>query len=192
MWMTLSHAAPARQWAVVLGATLTAAIIDARSRRIPNWLTLGLLAAGLAWSGITLGRWGLADGLLGCVMLALPYIVLFQVAGGGAGDAKMMGALGAWLGLGYGTVVLVAVCISGAILGILYAVVRRRLASVTANIALVSQSVAAIAVSRQGLSQAAQLVPRPTQMLAMPYGLAICAGTWAAGLGIFLWHLNAH
>jgi prepilin peptidase CpaA len=180
------------QWGVVLAGSLAAAAIDARSGRIPNWLTFGLLALGFGWAGITMGRSGLADGLLGCAMLALPYIVLFQVAGGGAGDAKMMGALGAWLGLGHGTVVLLCVCVSGAILGILYAVVRRRFASVASNIALVSQSVAAVAVSRQSLSQAAELVPRPTQMLAMPYGLAICAGTWAAGLGILLWHVNAH
>jgi prepilin peptidase CpaA len=73
------------------------AVGDVRTRRIPNYLTLGgalggLLAQTLAagWPGFLLGLGGLAVGF----GLMLP---LYIFAGMGAGDVKAVGALGAWL-----------------------------------------------------------------------------------------------
>lgn len=71
---------------------------DVKTRRIPNYLTLGAALAGLGfqlgyhgWPGLKAGTLGLA---LGFGLLMLPYL-----AGGlGAGDVKAMAALGAWLG----------------------------------------------------------------------------------------------
>ena len=55
--------------------------------------------------------------------------MLFVFAGGGAGDAKMMGALGAWLGLANGVVALVAVALSGAVIGLGYALIKGKAAT---------------------------------------------------------------
>jgi Flp pilus assembly protein protease CpaA len=107
------------QWGVVTGASLVAAVLDIRSRRIPNWLTLPLLVGGMVVSCIVGGLGGLASALGACLLLALPYVVLFVMGGGGAGDAKMMGAVGAWLGLEAGVVVLVCVAGIGAVFGLL-------------------------------------------------------------------------
>jgi len=89
--------------------------LDWRLRRIPNWLTLPALGAGLAvntlawgWSGTTAAIEGAGLGLA----LLLPLVLL---RGLGAGDWKLMGALGAWLGPGRLTVVLLGtVLIAGA------------------------------------------------------------------------------
>jgi prepilin peptidase CpaA len=71
---------------------------DVRSRRIPNWLTLpALLAALLAspWFGATSGPLEAAAGAaLGFALLVGPY----ALGGVGAGDAKALMVLGAWLG----------------------------------------------------------------------------------------------
>jgi prepilin peptidase CpaA len=71
---------------------------DLRTRRIPNYLTLGTAVAGLAFNVMSHGISGLADGilgmLLGCALLILPYLW----GGMGAGDVKALAALGAWLG----------------------------------------------------------------------------------------------
>jgi prepilin peptidase CpaA len=71
---------------------------DLRTRRIPNYLTLGTAVAGLAYNFLSHGFSGLADGflgmLLGCAFLILPYLW----GGMGAGDVKALAALGAWLG----------------------------------------------------------------------------------------------
>src|SRR4030042_1876767 len=101
------------QWAVVICASLLAAIWDLQSRRIPNALTLPLIVSGLLWGGWRGGLEGLGDAALGCIVVAGPYVLLFLFAGGGAGDAKMMGGVGAWLRLTEGVVALVGVAVTG-------------------------------------------------------------------------------
>jgi prepilin signal peptidase PulO-like enzyme (type II secretory pathway) len=85
------------QWGVVFGTSLAAAIFDLRSKRIPNALTIPLLVAGLVWATWIGGLSGLGNAAAACFLLALPYVFLFLFAKGGAGDAKLMGAIGAWL-----------------------------------------------------------------------------------------------
>ena len=83
---------------IPLAITVWIAWGDLRTRRIPNYLTLGTAAAGLAYNYMSHGLSGLADGflgmLLGFVCLILPYLL----GGMGAGDVKALAALGAWLG----------------------------------------------------------------------------------------------
>jgi prepilin peptidase CpaA len=71
---------------------------DARTRRIPNYLTLGATLAGLGFQLGAHGWPGLGQGLLGfCVGFAL--MIGFYLKGGmGAGDVKALAALGTWLG----------------------------------------------------------------------------------------------
>lgn len=95
------------QW--TLGAvaliSLIAAASDLRSRRIPNWLSIPALAAGLLLRGIAEGTGGLADAAAGLAIGAGPLLVLWLIGGGGGGDVKLMGALAVWLGY-RGTVLL--------------------------------------------------------------------------------------
>ena len=71
---------------------------DARTNRIPNYLTLGGVLAGLGYQLGSHGWTGLADGFLG-MGLGFALLILFYWKGGlGAGDVKALAALGAWLG----------------------------------------------------------------------------------------------
>jgi prepilin peptidase CpaA len=71
---------------------------DARTRRIPNYLTLAAALSGLGFQFGAHGWPGLGQGLLGlCVGFAL-LIGFFLKGGMGAGDVKALAALGAWLG----------------------------------------------------------------------------------------------
>ena len=72
--------------------------LDWRLRRIPNWLTVPALAAGLAANTLAWGWPGTKAAVEGAglgLALLLPFVLL---RGLGAGDWKLMGALGAWLG----------------------------------------------------------------------------------------------
>lgn len=88
----------AAQWAGAFALAGTACWFDVRTRRIPNRLTLPGAALGLAAATATHGGTGAlssAAGLLVGVMLFFP---LFALKGLGAGDVKLLGALGAWVG----------------------------------------------------------------------------------------------
>ena len=175
------------QWGVVIVASLAAAAFDLRSRRIPNRLTGATLACGIVWAVFAAGWAGLGDGTLGCVLLAFPYVLLFIFAGGGAGDAKIMGAIGMWLGVRGGAFVLASVALSGVLLGFIWAAATGRLAPALENMASISKGVLGAAGSRGTLSDARFGLPAPSSMQKIPYGLAIAAGTVFAALAVLLW-----
>jgi Flp pilus assembly protein protease CpaA len=178
MWVTPLHEqghAPLA-WGVVLAAAAVAAAWDLRSRRIPNALTLPLLAGGLLQAGLVAGAAGLLESLAACVLLALPFVVLFAIAHGGAGDAKLMGAICAWLGLHDGALALVAVCLSGVVLATAWALARRRLPEVRARLTLLAHGLLHLPFRRFSGRELAACVPPPGEGLPMPYAPAILAG----------------
>lgn len=72
--------------------------LDWRTRRLPNWLTLGgavvALAGRFGFGGTHLFIDGLAAGCVGAAFLLLPFLA----RGAGGGDVKMMFAAGAIVG----------------------------------------------------------------------------------------------
>ncbi len=171
----------------MIGASLAAAVIDLRVRRIPNTITLPLAAAGILLAGLSRGFAGAGDSVAGFFVLLLPYFILFALKGSGAGDAKMMGAIGAWLGLRAGIVVLLAVAIVGGVLSILRMLVdRQRGRWLRETFAAVYVFIIGLSMGRKGL---ALLKATPEnaeagkgQSVTIAYGPAIfigvCIGAW--------------
>lgn len=99
LWTPATEAslnAPTLAGAVLLSAF--AGWTDLRSRRIPNWLTVSGLVAGVAARTFFEGWFGAKTSLLGVVLglgLLLPFVLLRSL---GAGDWKLAGALGAFTG----------------------------------------------------------------------------------------------
>lgn len=176
------------QWGAVIGAALVAAITDIRDRRIPNWLTIPAFALGVIWAGWIGGWMGLFESVGAAVILASPFVFLFLFAGGGAGDAKLMGAIGAWLGVANGVIVLLAVVVTGAILGIGYALIKRRFDVLQWTLQVATWPVLFV-LSRGGLSRP-PAIQREREVLTMPYGISIFAGVCIAALGVMLCHIH--
>jgi prepilin peptidase CpaA len=87
------------QQLILLSVLLILAVIfDLRERRIPNLLTFSYMAGGLAYHFAVEGFAGLIFCVQGLV-LGMALLILFYAAGGmGAGDVKLMGAVGCLLG----------------------------------------------------------------------------------------------
>jgi Flp pilus assembly protein protease CpaA len=179
------------QWGAILGASLAAAIVDVRCGRIPNALTLPLWLLGLAqaawWGSIS----GLAEALEVTGLLALPFVVSFLLGRGGAGDAKLMGAIGAWLSLDEGLTVFCCVAGAGLILALLRIAAQRAGKNTLSGI-LASLYVLGIAccTGTRGWRLITETSESPEQrhagQLTLPYGVAIFVGVCAAA-GVHVW-----
>jgi Flp pilus assembly protein protease CpaA len=145
-------------------------------------LTFPLLLVGLIWAAWFGGLAGLAEAAGACALLALPYVLLFLFVGGGAGDAKLMGAIGAWLGLRQGLTVLACVAIVGGILAIAKAIARKQLKFVLTSVFVSFYGLILYLVTHRTMKLAdEQIEIRESGELDVPYGIAIFAGVCAGG-----------
>lgn len=149
---------------LAVGLATVGALLDIRTRRIPNWLTASALGLGVlvnAWqAGVTGGLTALTGAALGFAIL-LPFYLMHTM---GAGDVKLLAGVGALVG----PQVLVSVVVYGALVGGLIAAVmlanRGRL-----MLALNEMLVERTLPSRSGMTA--------------PYGVAIASGVY---LSVFL------
>ena len=73
-------------------------LCDLTTRRIPNVLTFGAAIAGIAIHGYLSGISGVGTAVAGWFVGAAIFFPVFVLGGMGAGDIKLLGAIGAWLG----------------------------------------------------------------------------------------------
>jgi prepilin peptidase CpaA len=126
--MELSVPSDALALTIVTVGTGLAAVIDLRTRRIPNALTGALAVIGVGIAAAKLGPVGLGGALLGCA-LGLAFMLPGHVFGAtGAGDVKLFAAAGALLGPATTVHAFLYTAIVGGILAVVIAIRRRRLA----------------------------------------------------------------
>ena len=154
-----------------LTLVVLAGVSDIRTRRIPNALTVTGLGIALALRGAT-GVEPLAMGLAGAVIAFVPAVPLVVLGGLGGGDAKLLAAVGAFVGpAGLPTTLLFTALMGGAMGAV--TVVRRGAFGSTVT------RCRAILASPFGMS--GKPLPRlgAPGAIAIPYGVAIGAGALA-------------
>jgi prepilin peptidase CpaA len=152
---------------VVLSLGLAAAVVtDVRTRRIPNWLTGAIAAAGfgMAFGGGTVTPLRAALGLLVGLVLMMPGHVIGAT---GAGDVKLMAAVGAVLGPDMALRAFLYSAIAGGILAIVVAIRRGVLATTLQD---ASRLVTEPAAARSAIASS-------SRSNRFAYGPAIAAGT---------------
>ncbi len=86
----------------LVGILVVATVTDLQTRKIYNWLTFPAMAVGLALMVAINGLPGLQSSLIGFFVAATVFVIgfLLPVAATqmGAGDVKLMAAIGLWLG----------------------------------------------------------------------------------------------
>ncbi|MCH8251841.1 MAG: prepilin peptidase [Planctomycetes bacterium] len=85
-------------WVLLVPGILWASWIDYKERRVPNKLNLAIALVGFAAQAVYNGAPGLASGALGLLVGFGLLIVPWLMHGMGAGDVKLMAAIGVWLG----------------------------------------------------------------------------------------------
>ena len=161
-------------WAALPAIVLVAlaARADVRTRRIPNLLVGTALLLALATHFAIGGLHGLAGAALGALLaggLLLPGWLMRWM---GAGDVKLMAAVGAWLGHPLGLVALLAALMAGGVIAIAVAMRRRMLMQSLWNAAVLGSWVA---------SRSSSAAPSPvTTGVRFPFALAAAAGVLIA------------
>ena len=173
----LQHAPPAH--ALLAVVVCTAAVIDWRTMRLPNWLTAGAMALGLFvnvfWPAPGMSAWWALAGLGAGLACTLPFYVLRVM---GAGDVKLVAAVGAFLGVPSVFGAVVCTFIAGGIAAVAFAIWRRAFKRLAVN---VNQAAQGLFYAALGGVHAGAILPLGS-VGKLPYGLAICAGTltWLA------------
>jgi prepilin peptidase CpaA len=121
-------------WIATLAVVLYAGYMDWRTRRIPNWLTVSGFSLGIVLNSI-LGGWRGALGSLEGAGLALGLLLpLVLLRGFGAGDWKLMGAVGALMGWRGMLAVLIWSCLITGAAAVVQILVTRRVTATLLNI----------------------------------------------------------
>lgn len=159
-------------WWPTFAVLVIATITDVHSRRIPNWLVLPFLAAGLVISADLRGWHGLWHSLAGMAIGAGLFGILFVMGGMGMGDVKLCAAIGAWIGTKQLLLALVLTGIAGGIMAIGWSIFGGFLGEL-----LQGTSDLFFGVAKRGLQPDPALTINNPQKRKMPYAPAIAIGT---------------
>ena len=123
---------------IFVGTLLSLACVsDLRTRRIPNVLTFSSAVAAVTFHFVA-GGWPAAGwSLVGLFVGALLFFPMFALRGMGAGDVKLLAAVGAWLGPGQVVTAALATSIAGGVIAIFVAVAYGYLRRALVNLYLV-------------------------------------------------------
>jgi prepilin peptidase CpaA len=157
--------------------------MDLRTRRIPNWLTVPGFVLGITLRAVTGGWMGVKTSLLGAalgLLLLLPFVLLKAL---GAGDAKLAGALGAFVGPAVLTDLLFASVFVAGVMALGLIIYKRRLGEAMLNIAHLLGSLLSLRMPGPEVS-----LDNP-RSLKIPYGVALALTVAAYGAG-HLWRAS--
>jgi len=120
--------------AAVVAIGVVACVTDFRSRRIPNVLTFGASAAAVVFWAVTAGLsgagWSVGGWAVGCAVF-MPW---FLLGGMGAGDVKLLAALGAWAGPSAAVWMALYAGIAGGVFAIVVSLTRGYLGEILRNL----------------------------------------------------------
>jgi prepilin peptidase CpaA len=161
--------------AVVLGLAVAMALIagytDWRSRRIPNWLTVPGFLIGVSVNVLAGGWAGLKTSLLGAglgLLVLLPFVFLRSL---GAGDWKLAGALGAFVGWEAMVSLLMGSVFVAGVMALGLVIYKRRFKETLRNIGRLLASMLTFRMPGAEVS-----LDNP-QSLKVPYGVALALTT---------------
>lgn len=170
--------------AVLLAVVLGAAVYDVRYRRIPNWLTVGGVLIGLALNAFLYQGWpGQRHSLLGLAVGFGVYFLLYALRAMGAGDVKLMAAVGATVGWQDWFGIFLITAIIGGAMALMLVAARGRVKKTLWNVGFI---ISEMRSGRPAYMRKEELDVRSPKALGLPHGAVIAVGT------LFFLALAAH
>lgn len=154
-------------WILPAIVAAIAGYTDYRWRRIPNWLTVPGLVLGIAVNSIARGWAGTKASLLGAglgLLILLPFVLVRSL---GAGDWKLVGALGAFLGPQHLITVLFATLLIAGVMALVLVVWKKRVRQTLRNIWRLLGALVSLRLPGQDVS-----LDNP-EALKIPFGIAL-------------------
>jgi prepilin peptidase CpaA len=159
-------------WGFALAFTFFAGWLDWHTRRIPNWLTVPGLLIGIALHSWTAGwRGGMAalEGAGLALVVLLPLVLMRAL---GAGDWKLMGAVGAILGPWMFLFVLLSSIFVSGLMALVLMVQTKRVKTTFRNLVVLVQGFFSF-----GLRIHPEISLDNPGLLKLPFGVAAAIGT---------------
>ena len=156
---------------------LVACAFDVSSSRIPNRLTFTTASLAIVFHVFAPSGAGWSHAVLGLFVGLLVFFPMFALGAMGAGDVKLMGAVGAWIGALSIVNVALYGSVAGGVLAVIVALRRGYLKQALTNVKMLVTFWWV-----EGIKPFPPLTLESTDSLRLPYALAI-----AAGLAVTLW-----
>lgn len=151
--------------------SLAGCFTDLRSRKIPNLLTFGGAICAVGFHLVVGGPWSAATSVGGWLLGVLLFAPVFAVGGLGAGDVKLLGALGAWIGPGRVLYLALFTAMAGGVMALVVMLARGYSRTVGRNLMLMATS------WRLGIAAVPGLTLEDAPGPRLAYALPIAAGT---------------
>jgi prepilin peptidase CpaA len=156
---------------------VVACVYDVSASRIPNRLTFTTAVLGIAFHVFAPSGSGLSYSALGLLAGLVVFFPMFALGAMGAGDVKLMAAIGAWIGAGAIIYVALYGSIAGGVFAVIVALRRKYLKQALQNVKMLLTYWWV-----EGIKPFPALTLESSDSLRLPYALAI-----AAGLAVSLW-----
>lgn len=159
-------------WFSAVAFTLVAAGFDWRFRRIPNWLTVSGAVAGITLHAVLAGWHGAFFALEGiglALVLLLPPVLMRAL---GAGDWKLMGTVGAFLGPILLLFVLFVSILASGLMAMVQMISTGRVVETFRNMIVLVRGFFSF-----GLKPNAKVSLDNPHSLKLPFGIAVAAAT---------------
>jgi prepilin peptidase CpaA len=161
--------------AILIALVLIATVYDVRFRRIPNWLTLAGVVTGLAMNAFLYQGWpGLRLSLAGLAVGFGIYFALYALRAMGAGDVKLMAAIGAMVGMRDWFGIFMVTAIIGGFAGLALVAMRGRMKKTMWNVGFILSEMKS---GRPAYLAKEELDVRSPKSVGLPHGAVIGAGT---------------
>jgi prepilin peptidase CpaA len=183
---------------VVFGAVLLTAVIDLWKFKIHNVVTFPLFLSGLAYHGWldwqagqfqSIGDGGVIDSFLGVVFGIASLGVFYCMGGVGAGDVKLLAAIGAWLCLPLTFFVFVASALATGMYALVLIVTCRRFSDTWVNLKIIYYRLTAVA-RHLGADDHVELAVTKDDRRSRVIPFAAMVALGMLGLMVMAWYLG--